>query len=133
MSRQPLDKNLYGKGGVSGLDPRAPLLVTEKHFVHRASQDIECHDCGNLISKGEPMIVSSLECTQGVRGKTTRYEIHLPCYDVVGQVVAILGKDATHGFDGRPPLTKLWADNHAAIRKADKAVAAQLERGFGKP
>lgn len=131
MSR--LDKALYDRGGVSGLNPKAPLQITEKSFQHRAQAEVECHDCRRLIAKGEPMMVSSLECTQGTRGKTHRYEIHLACYGVVGQVVAELGKDATHSFEGRPGLHKLWKDHHAAIRRADKKLAAMLEQGFGKP
>lgn len=133
MSAKPLDKELYGRGGVSGLNPKAPLVITEKSHVHRAQAEVECHDCGRLIAKGEPMMVSSIECTQGVKGKTSRYEIHLPCYDVVGAVVNVLGKNATHSFEGRPSLAKLWAENAPAIRKADKALGAMLEKGFGKP
>ena len=128
-----LDKHLYSKAGVSGLDPKTPLKIEEKHHAHRSASDCECHDCGRLLVKGEPMVVSSIECTQGVKGRTHRYEVHLACYDVVGEVVNALGKDATHTWEGRPPLSQLWAEHHKAIRKADKALAAKLEAGFGKP
>jgi hypothetical protein len=127
------DKDLYGSGGVSGLDPKAPLKTEEKHNTTRALSEVECHDCGQLIAKGEPMIVSSLECTQGTKGRTHRYEIHLACYEVVGEVVNVLGKQACHGFNGRPPLTKLWAEHSATVRKASKTLAKQLEGAFGKP
>jgi len=128
------DPRLYGTGGVAdGLDPRAPLRVTEKPHQHRSASECECYDCGNLIAKGEPIVISALECTQGTKGKTYRYNVHLACYDVVGRVVLALGKDATHSFDGRPNLRDLWAAHHADIRKADKELAAQLEQGLGKP
>lgn len=127
------DPKLYGNAGVSGLNPKAPLTITEKDHRHKSVTECECHDCGNLIAKGEPMVVSAVECTQGVRGKSHRYNIHIPCYDVVGRVVIALGKDATHGFDGRPGLRELWAKHHEELRRRDKALADQLAAAFGAP
>lgn len=128
------DPRLYGKAGVAdGLNPKAPLVITEKPHQHRCASETECYDCGNLIAKGEPMVVSALDITQGMKGKAPRYNIHLACYDVVGRVVIALGKDATHSFEGRPKLGDLWRLHHVELRRRDKALADMLEGVFGKP
>lgn len=127
-----IDKQLYGTGGVSSLNPKAPLVVTEKPHQHRAAADTPCHDCGQLIAKGEPFIVSAIEATKGLKGTNHRYSIHLACYDIVGRVVLIVGKAVTHGFDGRPPLTEMWKTHHKKIGAADPVLASELEGAFGK-
>jgi hypothetical protein len=128
------DPRLYGKAGVAdGLDPKAPLQVTEKGHPHRCASETECYDCGNLIAKGEAMVVSNIEAVQGLKGKSHRYQIHLACYEVVGQVINLVGKAETHSFEGRPSLVELWRQHHALIRQRDKDLAAKLEKGLGKP
>lgn len=128
------DPKLYGKGGVAaGLNPKAPLTITEKDHRHRAVSECECHDCGNLIAKGEPHVVSAVECTQGMRGKSHRYNVHEACYGIVGRVVLALGKEATHSFEGRPSLLDLWRLHHVEIARRDKELAKTLEAAFGKP
>lgn len=129
---QAIDKELYGKAGVSGLNAKAPLVITEKPFPHRAADDTICHDCGELIAKGEPFIVSAIEATKGMKGTSTRYSIHAGCYDIVGRVVLVLGKQATHSFDGRPSLRDLWKTHHKDIGAADPELAHMLEAAFGK-
>lgn len=134
MSAPRQDPRLYGKAGVAdGLSAKTPLTITEKDHPHRCAGDTECHDCGNLIAKGEPMIVSAVDCTQGTKGKSHRYQIHQACYGIVGRVVMLLGKNATHSFEGRPSLRELWKQNHEVIRQRDKNLADTLEKGLGKP
>lgn len=134
MAQARQDPRLYGKAGVAdGLNPKAPLMVTERDHPHRSAAETECHDCGHLIAKGEPMIVSAVDCTQGTKGRSHRYQIHQACYGIVGRVILVLGKDACHSFDGRPSLRELWAKHHEAIRKRDKQLADTLEKGLGKP
>lgn len=128
------DPRLYGKAGLAaGLNPKAPLVISERPHQHRCASETECYDCGQLIAKGEPMIVSALDITQGMKGKAPRYDIHLACYDVVGRVVIALGKDATHSFDGRPNLRELWRTHHVELRRRDADLAKALEGAFGKP
>lgn len=127
------DPRLYGKAGVAdGLNPKAPLQISERDHRHRSASEVECYDCGHLIAKGEPMVVSAVEATQGMKGKSHRYNIHLACYDVVGRVVMVLGKDATHSFEGRPSLLDLWRLHHVEIRRRDGELAKLLEGAFGK-
>jgi hypothetical protein len=127
------DEEVYGRQGVAdGLDPKKPLECHEKSRTDRAVSEIECHDCGYLISKGESYIASSLECTQGVKGQVHRYAIHEACYQMVGQVVALLGKETTHTFAGRPSLRDLWKDHGKGIRAKDAAIADLLEGAFGQ-
>lgn len=134
------DKDFYkktgeriGSGVADGLDKNKPLTVTEKAYQHRATMEMDCHDCGNLISKGEPYQQSNVTAEQGFNAKSHRYECHLACYDVVGRVVMILGKEKTHSFDGRPSLRQMWADHHAEINAADDGLGAMLQGAFGKP
>lgn len=131
---QSLDKDLYNRGGVVDKDlARSPLRITEKPFPHRmAAEDVTCHDCGQYIAPGEQFMVSALECTKGTKATQYRYSVHLACYDVVGRVVMILGKGATHAFEGRPPLSELWKQHRPAILGADPDLGAMLEMAFGK-
>lgn len=133
MANPPLDKDLYSRQGVidKGLKS-APLRVIEQPHTHRAMVDTECHDCGQIIAQGEPFVVSAIECTKGVRGTQYRYSIHMACYDIVGRVVLILGKDATHAFEGRPSLREIWKAHAKAIGDADPELAGMLEGAFGK-
>lgn len=134
MSKKDDEKVLYGRAGkADGLNPKKPLEVQEKQRTDRAQTEGPCHDCGHLIAKGEVHVVSSVECTEGMKGTTHRYSIHEACYPVVGQVVAVLGKEATHTFAGRPPLTELWKQHHQAIRRQDVALATMLQQAFGEP
>lgn len=132
-AKQPIDKDLYSRQGVidKGLKSQ-PLRITERPFQHRATVETDCYDCGQLIAQGEPFIVSALECTKGVRGTQHRYSVHLACYDIVGRVVAILGKDATHAFEGRPSLREMWKAHAKAIGAAVPELAGMLEQAFGK-
>lgn len=133
-ARAKTDDPAMSKGGYApGLDPKGKLVVTEKHFPHRAATEIECYDCGNLIAYGEPFNVSNIECVKGMQAKSHRLSVHLACYDVVGRAIAALGMAATHTFEGRPSLADLWKEHHADIQKKDKALAAMLEAGLGKP
>src|SRR6185312_9538584 len=126
------DKDLMGRAGAADKSLRkAPLRITEKPHQHRAAEDIECYDCGRYIARGEPFVVSALECTKGTKGVAHRYDVHIACYDIVGRVVIILGKDATHSFEGRPSLRDLWAKNKKAIREGDQELAEMLEEAFG--
>lgn len=133
MNKPAIDKDLYDRRGMidKGLKSQ-PLRIVEQPHQHRATVETDCHDCGQLIAQGEPFVVSALDCTKGVRGTGYRYSIHMACYDIVGRVVALLGKEATHTFEGRAPLTELWKLNKAAIRAGDAELADMLEGAFGK-
>lgn len=120
-----------GSGMTDGLNPNGPLQISEKPHQHRAVADTPCHDCGNIISKGEAMVVSALECTQGMNGRSYRYNIHQNCYPVVGRLIMAVGKDKTHGFEGRKPLTDLWDEHRDTIRARDPELAKTLEGAFG--
>lgn len=128
------DPRLYGNAGVAdGLDPKLPLQITEKDHRYRNASACECHDCGFEIAKGEAMVVSAIQCLRGVHGKSHRYNIHEACYAIVGRVVMLLGKEATHTFEGRPSLRDLWKQHHVTIKKGSKELYEMLLKGLGKP
>lgn len=128
------DEGAYStRGEAPGLNPNKRLEVTEKGSTHRAVADMDCYDCGNLINRGESHIISKVEASKGMNAVTHRYDIHEDCYGMVGQVVSLLGKDETHGFDGRPSLRDLWKRHAKDIRAKDAAIADLLEGAFGRP
>lgn len=126
---------MYAGGGlVSNEQLTKPMKVTEKHSDrHTAKQDTPCYDCGRIITQTTQMVISNVSISQGFNAQSFTYEIHPACYRILGQLIRIIPIEGAHLWGkGRASMRDLWKANIDRVEDANPALAAILERAFGR-